>query len=51
MIKLLGRIICKFTRHKWDFYVHDFGLSEGLYGKRYKDVMYCVRCGEGDLRK
>ena len=46
----INKIICFFKGHKTDFYVHDFGEQDGLYGERYKDTMYCKRCGNGDLR-
>lgn len=49
-MKMLKRIICYFKGHKTAFYVHDFGEQEGLYGEQYKDIMYCERCGKGDLR-
>ncbi|AGI11974.1 hypothetical protein X915_gp038 [Bacillus phage vB_BanS-Tsamsa] len=49
-MKIIKKIICYFKGHKTGFYVHDFGEQEGLYGERYKDTMYCKRCGYGDLR-
>ena len=51
IMKLVKRMICKFKGHSWGFYVHVFNKQDGMFGKDLKDVMYCKRCGYGNLRK
>ena len=49
-MNIINKIICILLGHKWGFYVHEYEPRKSLYEKDIKDVMYCKRCGKGDLR-